>query len=183
MVNLASELSAKSTSRTPNKRRLGTAENRAGDPRPPASEGLTAVYMRSATDDSASLNRQLNDCAEYCREKLGNYPDLLFCDQAKSGRVVERVGLEKLIQAVKSGQVASIVVSDVDRLSRQLLCTVMLLELLRENGVTLHCVGRGGPISAGRSARPTLVRPPPRPAVLQSLRTGKDLEIDRKSKG
>lgn len=105
-----------------------------------------AVYLRSATADRASLDRQLQDCVSYCSRVLGGAPVVIFEDSGKSGMSTTRPGLKGLVSTVRSGQVTDVIVEDLARLSRSLAQVMTLLELCASNNVVVHQTSQHSPV-------------------------------------
>lgn len=106
----------------------------------------SAIYGRSATGDRASLDRQLQRCANYCSQVLGSTPVVVFEDSGKSGMSRTRPGLNRLVSAIRSGQVTDVIVEDMARLARSLTYEMDLLELCRTNSVIVHQTVQNSPV-------------------------------------
>ena len=90
-----------------------------------------AVYIRWSTDEQGegtTLDVQRERCSLYVRSQGWNVrEDLLYVDEGCSGASLERPGLARLRAAVAAGQVDCVVTYKLDRLSRNLADTVMLV--------------------------------------------------------
>ena len=106
-----------------------------------------AIYLRSATGDPASLQRQLQNCDNYCSLTFGSDSEFVFRDPGKSGNSLKRDGLHESISAIRSGQVTDVIVEHVDRLARGIAQVVYLMQLCESQKVTIHETARGSPVT------------------------------------
>lgn len=83
-----------------------------------------AIYIRWSTEDQGegtTLQVQMESCRQYCDRQGWNVPDeLVIVDDGYSGGSLHRPGLTRLRQMIEEGQVDTIVVYRLDRLSRNL---------------------------------------------------------------
>lgn len=93
-----------------------------------------AIYIRWSTDDQASgttLAVQREGCEFYLRSQGWQVAeDLIFVDDGFSGSTLDRPGIARLRQLVRSGEIDCVVVLKIDRLSRNIVDAVNLV--LRE---------------------------------------------------
>jgi DNA invertase Pin-like site-specific DNA recombinase len=112
------------------------------------SEGLTALYVRLSVDDgtegeSNSIANQKKMLERYCRDHAysGIY---IYEDDGYSGTNFDRPGFQKMLNDVKAGRIARIVVKDMSRLGRDYLQVGMFTDILfPEFGVHFIAVGDG----------------------------------------
>ncbi|HUN53731.1 MAG TPA: recombinase family protein [Smithella sp.] len=101
---------------------------------------LVAAYCRVSTLEQKKkgygIDIQKRDIEKYA-ENQGLLVDSFYLDEAKSGVSERRTALNKLVRNCKSGEVGTIIVSSLDRLSRDLRFTENLLHDLNEVGVTV----------------------------------------------
>jgi len=100
-----------------------------------------AVYVRVSTEDQARHGYSLAEQKEACRLRalsLGAKSILEFADEGISGATLDRPGLEKLRDDVRSGRVDLVIVRDPDRLSRKLSHQLLLTEEIEKAGARLE---------------------------------------------
>ncbi len=109
----------------------------------PAAEGKAALYVRVSTAEQAdpglnggSLESQEARCRARC-EARGLEVARVFVDAGASGGTLDRPGLAALRAAVAAGEVATVVVYAVDRLSRSQADTLALLREFESHGAGL----------------------------------------------
>lgn len=94
----------------------------------------TAVYVRQSADraDSVSLETQ----EALCRSELPpETPVAVFSDRGYSGKNTERPALRALTDAIRCGEIGTVLVYKLDRISRNLADFTRLLELFRAHRV------------------------------------------------
>lgn len=100
-------------------------------------------YVRVSTDEQAregiSLDNQKAKIASYCAlhdmELVG-----IVEDAGKSGKDLNREGMKVLTDSMKARQVNAIVVYKLDRLSRKVIDTLNLIELMRRHYIAFHSI-------------------------------------------
>lgn len=100
-------------------------------------------YVRVSTDEQAregiSLENQKAKVESYC-----SLHDLELVntieDAGKSGKDLNREGMKALIESIKSRQINAVIVYKLDRLSRKVIDTLNLIELMRKNNITFHSI-------------------------------------------
>ncbi len=95
---------------------------------------ITAVYVRQSADraDSVSLETQ----EALCRSELPpETPVTVYSDRGYSGKNTERPGLRALTDAIRRGEIGTVLVYKLDRISRNLADFTRLLELFRTHRV------------------------------------------------
>jgi DNA invertase Pin-like site-specific DNA recombinase len=94
-------------------------------------------YCRVALANEEEMVDQIRLVEDYCRDH-----DLIiekcFCDNGVSGLLLDRKGLNGLLEVLQNGDV--IVVRDIARLSRSYLHCVSLLEQVRDLDITLTII-------------------------------------------
>lgn len=97
-----------------------------------------AIYMRVSTKKQ-EIDSQDHAISMFCKSK----PDktyLTFTDLYKSGRKASRPGLNKLLYAVKQGEVNEVIVFKLDRLFRSLTDLLATLALFKRHDVNFISV-------------------------------------------
>lgn len=98
-------------------------------------------YIRVSTTDQAntgmSLETQEKRIQSYCLFKSLNLIKM-YRDEGKSGKNMDRPGLQQLINEVQSGD--SIIITDLSRLSRNTRETLQLFHDFKEKGVYFICI-------------------------------------------
>lgn len=100
-------------------------------------------YVRVSTDEQAregiSLDNQKTKIESYCTlhdlELIG-----IIEDAGKSGKDLNREGMKALMDTIKGRQVSAVVVYKLDRLSRKVIDTLNLIELMRKNNIEFHSI-------------------------------------------
>lgn len=86
-----------------------------------------AIYLRisvedkgKGNDDSKSISNQRNLLLNYAKNSpdLSEYPIQEFCDDGLSGKIFNRPYFQKMIEAVKQGEIYCILVKDISRFGR-----------------------------------------------------------------
>lgn len=107
-----------------------------------------AIYTRKSTEHNLdlafnSLDAQREACEAYIKSQAHEGWRLLpahYDDGGLSGASLERPALQKLLEAVRSGSIDTVVVYKVDRLTRSLTDFAKLVELFDEHGVSFVSV-------------------------------------------
>ncbi|MBI4259162.1 MAG: recombinase family protein [Actinobacteria bacterium] len=102
---------------------------------------LTFAYCRVSTEEQAaegfSITGQADKLRAYAElHDLG--PVTVIEDPGRSGKDLERPGLQKLLAMVEQGHVSNVLIWKLDRLSRNLGDLVLLAERFAKHGVGLH---------------------------------------------
>jgi site-specific DNA recombinase len=107
-------------------------------------ERYIALYCRVSTDEQAregiSLEEQQTRLTAYCRAMGWNDQYKLYIDDGYSAKSLERPKLHQLLDDVKKGVIAKVLVTKLDRLSRRLLDLLELIDLFQEFEVTFTSV-------------------------------------------
>jgi len=103
---------------------------------------IAAIYCRVSSDlqerEGTSLETQLEACLKYCQER--GYEVTYQFSEVYSGLTLERPKLNELRELVRAGEIQVIVVYCLDRLSRDPVHGVILIEELEKHGVSLEAV-------------------------------------------
>lgn len=77
------------------------------------------VYLRTAQKDDEAIERQKELNISYC--KYRGYPDIvkIYIDNGYSGTTENRPAYKRMIKDIRNGKINVIVVSNIDRLTRQ----------------------------------------------------------------
>jgi len=101
-----------------------------------------AIYCRVSTEgqeqDGTSLQTQLEACSRYCQDK--GYEVAYKFNEAWSGLSLERPKLSELREVVRSESIECVVVYSLDRLSRDPVHGVIIMQELEKHGVSLEAV-------------------------------------------
>jgi len=104
---------------------------------------MIACYVRVSTQEQ-SLDRQVTACREYAVSQLAAEPgDLMMYRDKDTGTDTSRDGYEKLLTAAGSGEVSTLVVKSVSRLSRSVRDLDRTVDRLTGHGVDVHFVDEG----------------------------------------
>lgn len=96
----------------------------------------TVGYVRVSTEEQAQsglgLEGQARALRAYCEAK-GLVLDELFVDAGYSGKDLNRPGITELLRRVRDGRVGTVVTVKIDRLSRRVIDTLTIVEMLRRH--------------------------------------------------
>jgi site-specific DNA recombinase len=103
----------------------------------------TIGYIRVSTDEQAregiSLDNQRAKIGAYCKlhglELAG-----IIEDEGKSAKDLNREGMKAIIGLIQKRGFEAVVVYKLDRLSRKVLDTLTLIELMEKQGVAFHSI-------------------------------------------
>lgn len=104
---------------------------------------MNAIYCRVSTEDQARKGYSLEDQRRACKEHLiaMNMLEIEeYIDDGYSGEFLERPGLEKLREDLRSGVIRYIAVYDPDRLSRNLTNQLIIADEVEKSGAILTFV-------------------------------------------
>ena len=112
---------------------------------------LTVAYCRVSTEEQATEGYSIEGQADKLRayalaHDLG--PVTVVADPGKSGKDLDRPGLQQILGMVESGHVDSVVIWRLDRLSRNLGDLILLSERFMKLGVGLHSVNENFDLSS-----------------------------------
>jgi DNA invertase Pin-like site-specific DNA recombinase len=100
-------------------------------------------YVRVSTDEQAregiSLDNQREKIKAYCQLNDLQLTEILE-DPGKSGKDLNREGIQALVNAVKGRKADAVVVYKLDRLSRRVKDTLTLLDAIDKKAVAFHSV-------------------------------------------
>lgn len=103
-----------------------------------------AVYIRWSTDDQGegtTLDVQRDACMYYGRSQGWEVsPDLIFIDDGYSGALLDRPGMNRLRELVRTRQVQCVIVNTIDRLSRNIVDAVSLVLKEWDGRCHIKCV-------------------------------------------
>jgi site-specific DNA recombinase len=103
----------------------------------------TIGYVRVSTDEQAregiSLEAQKAKITAYCElndlELIG-----IIEDAGKSGKDLNREGIQSLLENIRGRQIEAVVVYKLDRLSRRVKDTLTLMDLIEKRSVAFHSI-------------------------------------------
>lgn len=120
---------------------------------------IVAAYCRVSTLEQKKkgygIDIQRRDIERYA-EGFGLSVDVFYVDEAKSGISERRVALNRLVRDCKSGRVGAVIVSSLDRLSRDLRFTENLLHDLKKVGAKVFIADM--PNYDGNNRKDVLIR-------------------------
>lgn len=98
----------------------------------------TWIYCRidAPEDEHGSLKSQKEELYNYAEQMdyivIGDSQDI------GSGLEVNRIGLQKVLQAAEEGEIEVLLVKKLDRINRDTLKTIELLQNLKQLGITVY---------------------------------------------
>jgi site-specific DNA recombinase len=102
-----------------------------------------SIYARVSTEDQAkhgySLPSQMEACRKYAEERGWAVVDEIS-DEGVSGAALDRPGLDRIRDMAQAGEIDSVLVYEMDRLSRKLAHQLIIEEELGQAGVSVHYV-------------------------------------------
>lgn len=107
-------------------------------------KGMRAIgYVRVSTDEQAregiSLDSQKAKIAAYC--ELNDLALIeIIEDAGKSGKDLNREGVQYLLESIKTHQIDAVVVYKLDRLSRRVRDTLAIMDLIEKKSVAFHSI-------------------------------------------
>jgi len=100
-------------------------------------------YVRVSTEEQAregiSLDSQKAKIAAYCELNDLTLVEIIE-DAGKSGKDLNREGVQYLLESIKSHQIDSVVVYKLDRLSRRVRDTLAVMDLIEKKSVAFHSI-------------------------------------------
>jgi DNA invertase Pin-like site-specific DNA recombinase len=104
-----------------------------------------AIYTRQSTESQLALNSctvQFEQCMEYANKKLRHckWIGQRLNDEGVSGATLDRPSLAQLRALINKNQVQHVLVTHIDRLSRRLTDSMILLEEFQNAGVHIYMV-------------------------------------------
>lgn len=104
-----------------------------------------AIYSRKSvyTEGSISIESQVNMCKEYMLKKFPNSTFEIFEDEGFSGGNTNRPAFKKMIKAAELKQIDIVVCYKIDRIARNTLDFLNILEMFKENNVELISITEG----------------------------------------
>ncbi|MDU5492643.1 MAG: recombinase family protein [Clostridium perfringens] len=104
-----------------------------------------AIYSRKSvyTEGSISIESQVNMCKEYMLKKIPNSTFEIFEDEGFSGGNTNRPAFKKMIKAAELKQIDIVVCYKIDRIARNTLDFLNILEMFKANNVELISITEG----------------------------------------
>jgi len=100
-------------------------------------------YIRVSTDEQAregiSLENQKAKIAAYCELNDLSLVEIIE-DAGKSGKDLNREGMQSLLERIKGRKIEAVVVYKLDRLSRRVKDTLTLMDLIEKKSVAFHSI-------------------------------------------
>lgn len=94
-------------------------------------------YCRLALANDVKMTEQCFNIYRYCKDN-GLRLERCFCDNGVSGLNSYRGELNKMLYILQSGDM--VVITDIARLSRNMMECISLMELMKEIGITLKII-------------------------------------------
>lgn len=95
------------------------------------------VILARVSTDKQEYQRQLNELNDYCND-VGWNVKATFCNKISGAKSIEeRTEIQELLQFVKTHQISRVVCLSIDRLGRNTLEALRVIQCLNENGVSL----------------------------------------------
>jgi putative DNA-invertase from lambdoid prophage Rac len=102
----------------------------------------TAVYARvSKADGSQKTDSQLHEVRRYCGAR--GWKDLAVYEDRLSGAKTTRPELDRMVQDMRAGKIARVVVYKLDRCGRSLTHLCLLIDEMNRLGIPLVCTSQG----------------------------------------
>lgn len=101
---------------------------------------MIGVYARVSTEEQAKKGYSLSDQIRACKAKAGTDEVREYVDEGISGAILERPALNRLREDVNNGLIDHIIVYDLDRLSRNHVHQIILVQEWEKKGVKLDFV-------------------------------------------
>jgi site-specific DNA recombinase len=100
-------------------------------------------YVRVSTDEQAregiSLENQKAKITAYCELNDLDLVEIIE-DAGKSGKDLNREGIQSLLEKIKGRQIDAVIVYKLDRLSRRVKDTLTLMDLIEKKSVAFHSI-------------------------------------------
>lgn len=123
-------------------------------------EMVTALYYRAARkndDTNLYLDNQMYQLLHYAQQHgIDSY--ILYADNGFSGTNPDRPSFQKLQAHIPDQRIHTVVVSSIDRLSRNMLDTLQFMENAAKYGASVISITEGSDLLAGCNIYSTLVR-------------------------
>ena len=100
---------------------------------------MIAIYARQSVErpDSISIAMQVEHCRRICPAEA---EVRVFTDRGFTGTNTHRPAFREMLEAVEQGEVESVYVYKLDRISRSLCDFAAMMQTFRRRNVTLHSV-------------------------------------------
>ncbi|HAT4185233.1 recombinase family protein [Clostridium perfringens] len=104
-----------------------------------------AIYSRKSVlvEGSVSIETQINMCKDYINNKFPNAKFKVFEDEGFSGGNTNRPAFQKMLRMAQLNEIDIVVCYKVDRIARNTLDFLKILELFKENNVELISISEG----------------------------------------
>lgn len=123
-------------------------------------EMVTALYYRAARkndDTNLYLDNQMYQLLHYARQHgIDSY--VLYVDSGLSGITLDRPGLQKLQAHIHDHRIHTVIVSSIDRLSRNMFDSVQFVEDATKHGASVISIKESCDLLAGCEIYSALVR-------------------------
>jgi DNA invertase Pin-like site-specific DNA recombinase len=102
-----------------------------------------AIYARSAVTNPLEIQRQLTMCLDLGVSQFKEDPFVYF-DDGQSGMFDNRAEFQSLMRSVAAGHFKAVVVSNLDRISRNFSCLVQVIDHFETHDTLLFTIGTNG---------------------------------------
>jgi site-specific DNA recombinase len=100
-------------------------------------------YVRVSTDEQAregiSLDNQRAKIEAYCQLHGLDLAEIIE-DEGKSAKDLNRDGMKGLVRLIERRRIKAVVVYKIDRVSRKVIDTLSLIELMEKHGIAFHSI-------------------------------------------
>lgn len=98
---------------------------------------MIGIYVRVSTEDQAKHGYSLQAQISECRKKAESNEVKEYIDDGVSGELLDRPGLSRLREDIRSGIIKKVICLDPDRLSRKLMNQLIITDEFDKKGVEL----------------------------------------------
>ena len=104
-----------------------------------------AIYTRKSVyiQGSISIETQVTMCKDYINNKYNNAVFEVFEDEGFSGKNTNRPAFQKMLKRIEMNQIDAVVCYKVDRIARNTLDFLNILEMLKNKGIQLISISEG----------------------------------------
>jgi len=108
-----------------------------------AYEPKTALYCRTAVQDSFAIEHQKDRLLQFAKEN--GYTNIAwYIDDGEKGNTLNRPAMRQLIADIKLGKVKTVIVTGIDRIARGILPFAEWQRLFQESNAKCITLGTGG---------------------------------------
>ena len=100
----------------------------------------TAIYVRSALENDFSCETQLVICKGFLKP---NDEYVIYSDNGYSANDKEKPAFNEMLSAIKSGEIGTVIVYNIDRICRDISSFCIFMNTLEKHSVTFTCARDG----------------------------------------